>query len=170
MPCPTSNEHQTLLRALKSQREHIFGALEGLTIDDLRRQVLPSRWTCVGLVNHLSRDVERFWFHGVVAGDQTVIDDVLGSSHNAWQVGIEVSAETVLEGYRRNIERGDAIIATGSLDAEPVWWPESLFGSWRLDSVREIVLHVITETAAHVGHLDAARELIDGKQRLVLTG
>jgi Protein of unknown function (DUF664) len=30
--------------------------------------------------------------------------------------------------------------------------------------VRAIVLHVITETAAHAGHLDAARELIDGRK------
>jgi hypothetical protein len=28
---------------------------------------------------------------------------------------------------------------------------------------------VITETAAHAGHMDAARELIDGGQWLVLT-
>ena len=28
--------------------------------------------------------------------------------------------------------------------------------------------HVITETACHAGHLDAARELIDGRQHLVL--
>ncbi|MHB1535004.1 MAG: mycothiol transferase [Acidimicrobiales bacterium] len=169
MPSVTPNEHQALLHALTSQREQVFEALHGLEVDDLRRQVLPSRWTCLGLVNHLSLDVERFWFQAVIAGDQSAIDDVLGSSDNAWQVGIEVSAEAVLEGYRRNIERGDAIITTGSLDEEPAWWPESLFGSRRLNSVREIVLHVITETAAHVGHLDAARELIDGKQRRVLT-
>jgi len=75
----------------------------------------------------------------------------------------------VLEGYQRNIVLSNAIIAAGSLDAEPIWWPESLFGSWRLNNVREIVLHVITETAAHLGHLDAVRELIDGKQRLVIT-
>jgi len=29
-------------------------------------------------------------------------------------------------------------------------------------------LHVITETACHAGHLDAARELIDGRRWLVL--
>lgn len=69
----TSNEHQALLRALKDQREHIFEALQGLTIDDLRRQVLPSRWTYLGLVNHLSRDVERFWFRAVIAGDQRML-------------------------------------------------------------------------------------------------
>ena len=33
----------------------------------------------------------------------------------------------------------------------------------------DVVLHVIAETAAHAGHLDAARELIDGKLYLVLT-
>jgi hypothetical protein len=31
------------------------------------------------------------------------------------------------------------------------------------------VLHVVTKTAAHAGHLDAARELIDGKLHLGLT-
>jgi hypothetical protein len=75
----------------------------------------------------------------------------------------------VLEGYQRNIVLSNAIIAAGSLDAEPIWWSESLFGSWRLNNVREIVLHVITETAAHLGHLDAVRKLVDGKQRLVIT-
>ncbi len=168
MPSATSNEQQVLLRYLKGQRERIFEALEGLDGDDLRRQVLPSRWTCLGLVNHLSLDVERLWFQAVIAGDQAAVEDVLGSSDNAWDVGIEDSAEAVLQGYRHNIERADAIIATRHLDAAPVWWPD-FFGSWRLDSVREIVLHVITETAAHTGHLDAARELIDGKQHLVLT-
>jgi uncharacterized damage-inducible protein DinB len=170
MQSATSNERQVMLRYLRAQREHIFKALEGLEDDDLRRQVLPSHWTCLGLVNHLSLDVERLWFQAVIAGDQAAVADVLGSAGNAWDVGPEDSADAVLEGYRRNIERADAIIATASLDAPPAWWPEDIFGSWRLDSVREIVLHVITETAAHAGHLDAARELIDGKQHVVLTG
>jgi uncharacterized damage-inducible protein DinB len=169
MPSATTDEHEALLRALTRQREHIFEALQGLDVGDLRRQVLPSRWTCLGLVNHLSLDVERFWFQAVIAGDAAAVEDVLGSSGNAWDVGIEDSAEAVLQEYRRNIARADAIIAAVSLDAAPAWWPESFFGSWRLASVREIVLHVVTETAAHTGHLDAARELIDGKQHLVLT-
>ena len=163
-----SDEQQALIRTLNNQREHIFDALQGLDVGDLRRPVLPSGWTCLGLVNHLSLDVERFWFQAVIAGDRATVDDVLGSSGSAWDVGVEDSAEEVFEGYRRNIERADAIIGAAALDAAPAWWPD-FFGSWRLDSVREVVLHVITETAAHSGHLDAARELIDGKQHLVLT-
>jgi hypothetical protein len=45
----------------------------------------------------------------------------------------------------------------------PAWWPDEWFGSWRLHSIREILLHVIAETACHAGHLDAARELVDGR-------
>jgi Protein of unknown function (DUF664) len=47
--------------------------------------------------------------------------------------------------------------------------PGSLAGDWRLDDLRQIILHMITETACHAGHLDAARELLDGLPWLVLT-
>jgi hypothetical protein len=86
MPSATSTERQVLLRYLKGQRERIFEALEGLDGNDLRRQVLPSHWTCLGLVNHLSLDVEWFWFQAVIAGDPSAKEDVLGSSDNAWDV------------------------------------------------------------------------------------
>jgi hypothetical protein len=156
------------LDALQSQRDHVFNALEGLEVADLRRPVLPSGWTCVGLVNHLSLDVERFWFQAVVDGDQSVVDEVLGSSDNAWDVNADADPKMVLEAYRCNANRADEIVVACSLDAAPAWWPD-FFGSWRVETVREIVLHVVTETAAHAGHLDAVRELIDGKLHLVLT-
>lgn len=38
-----------------------------------------------------------------------------------------------------------------------------------MHSHREILLHVIAETACHSGHLDAVRELLDGRRWLVLT-
>ncbi|HET9092868.1 MAG TPA: DinB family protein [Acidimicrobiales bacterium] len=167
MPSNPTGESQALARWLKGQREHVLEAVEGLGVEDLRRQVLPSGWTCLGLVNHLSLDVERFWFQAVVAGEQPVIEEVLASSNDAWNVRAEVPPEDVLGGYRDNIERADAVMAGRPLDAAPAWWPE-FFGSWRLHSVREVVLHVMTETATHAGHLDAARELIDGKLHLVL--
>ncbi len=167
MPSNPTGESQALARWLKGQREHVLEAVEGLGVEDLRRQVLPSGWTCLGLVNHLSLDVERFWFQAVVAGEQPVIEEVLASSEDAWNVGAEVPPEDVLRGYRDNVERADAVMAGRPLDAAPAWWPE-FFGSWRLHSVREVVLHVMTETATHAGHLDAARELIDGKLHLVL--
>jgi len=80
-----------------------------------------------------------------------------------------VPVEAVFDLYRQQIELANAIITTTPLDAAPAWWPEELFGDWRLDNLREVILHVLTETAVHAGHLDAARELIDGRTWLVLT-
>ena len=168
MPSEPSAEEQVLAGALNRQREHILEAVQDLRADDLRRPVLPLGWSCIGLVNHLSLDIERFWFQAVIAGDQVAIEDVLGSSDNAWNVSDAEPVEEVLQRYRANAERADGIIATRSLHAAPAWWPD-FFGFWRLHSLREIVLHVVTETATHAGHLDAARELIDGKLHLVLT-
>ena len=88
---------------------------------------------------------------------------------DAWQVPAGLTAGAVLDLYRREIGLADAIIAATSLDSPPAWWPDDLFGGWRLTDLREIVLHVIAETACHAGHLDAARELIDGQQWVVLT-
>jgi hypothetical protein len=68
----------------------------------------------------------------------------------------------------RRVLPADAVAALLSADEAPKYWPQELFGDWRLDSVREVLLHVLVETATHAGHLDAARELIDGKQWIVL--
>jgi hypothetical protein len=157
-------ERQALLSSLNDQRDHVLGILEGLPEEALRRPVLPSGWMCLGLVRHLALDVERFWFGGVVAGEPGVLE----SEESAWDVPPGVPAGEVLGLYRQEIARANAIISATPLVSPPVRWPD-FFGNWRLDDLREIVLHVITETATHAGHLDAARELIDGRTWLTLT-
>lgn len=162
-------ETKTLLSYLGAQREHVLGILDGLGEQHLRRPVLPSGWTCLGLVQHLALDVERFWFRGIVAGEQIVIDELAGTPDDAWQVSPDVPAEAVFERYRQETDFASSVITATALDTAPAWWPEEVFGTWRLQNLREVILHVITETACHAGHLDAARELIDGRRWLVLT-
>ena len=60
----------------------------------------------------------------------------------------------------------NAVIAAASLGAPPAIWPVEIWPDWRLPDVRAVMLHVITETACHAGHVDAVRELIDGRQWL----
>lgn len=163
-------ESRALLRYLNNQREHVLGIVEGLDEAALRRPVLPSGWSCLGLIQHLALDVERFWFRGTVAGEREVIAWSDAGSGDAWQVGPEVPAAAVVALYRREVALANAVIAATPPDAPPAWWPANLFGEFRLHTAREIVLHVMTETACHAGHLDAARELLDGRQWLVLTG
>jgi len=161
-------ERDLLVARLENQRRHVLGDLEGLDEEALRRPVLPSGWNCLGLLGHLTNDVERFWFRCVVAGEQRAIAETM-SERNAWDVGADSKVDDVVAGYRDEIAKSAAIIASSSLDDPPAWWPEELFGSRIYNTVREVVLHVIIETATHAGQLDAVRELIDGKQWLVLS-
>ena len=80
----------------------------------------------------------------------------------------EQTGAEVIELYRDEIKWANALIGGMSLDAAPAWWPD-FFGEFRMNSLREVILLVLVETAVHAGHLDATRELIDDKQWLVLT-
>jgi uncharacterized damage-inducible protein DinB len=163
-------EHQALLIALRLSRSYLIENLEGLGEEALRRPILPSGWTCLGLINHLALDVELFWFQAVIAGKQEAIDQVLAtSSDNAWMVESNTPVASILEGYQEKSEGSDEVLASSTLDGSPAWWPNDLFGSWRIDTVRGIVLHTLRETATHAGQLDVMRELIDGKLHVVLT-
>ncbi len=156
------SENEILRATLAAQRRHVLGALDGLADADLRRPLLPSGWTALGLVRHLTMDVERFWFAEVMAGGPAA------PPGDYWHVGPDVPAAEVLDAYKAAADRTDEIIASTPPDAAPTRWPADLFGSWRLHTLRELILHAITETACHAGHLDAARELVDGHQWLVL--
>ncbi|MFQ6144563.1 DUF664 domain-containing protein [Streptomyces seoulensis] len=93
----------------------------------------------------------------------------LTSGDEAWKVAPGVPAVDVLDRYRREAERADAVITATPAEAALAWWPHDLFGEPHLHTLRDVLLHVITETACHAGHLDAAREMIDGRRWLVLT-
>ncbi|HEY0541264.1 MAG TPA: DUF664 domain-containing protein [Actinoallomurus sp.] len=160
-----TGEKRALLSALTDQRDHVLGIVDGLPDEALRRPVLASGWTCLGLVRHLALDVERFWFRAVVAGEKVELE----SGDGAWQVSSDTAAQAVFDLYTQETELANAVIAAADLDAAPAWWPEELFGDQPSRTLRETVLHVITETACHAGHLDAVRELIDGRTWLVLT-
>lgn len=170
-------ETSALLSSLNNQRNHVLGILgfpdldgdrhmEGLPDDALRRPVLPSGWSCLGMVKHLTVSDERFWFRGIVAGDPACVRTSDEAAAEAWQVAADIRADAVLDAYRQEIELANAVIAATSLEAPPAIWPVEIWPNWRLPDFRAVMLHVITETACHAGHLDAVRELIDGRQWL----
>jgi hypothetical protein len=163
-PCVVNDETQALLTSLNAQREHVLGALEGLSEDELRRPLLPSGWTPLGMVQHLALEVERFWFRGAVAGEPLT----LTSGDEAWRVPAEVPGAAIFGLYRDEIAKADAIIAATPIDAMPKWWPD-FFTDFPPRPLRRTILHAITETATHAGHLDVFRELTDGTQWVVLT-
>jgi len=159
-------ETLALLSSLTNQRNHVLGILDGLSEEQLRQPVLPSGWSCLGMVQHLTISDERFWFRGIVAGDAAHVSTSDEAAKAVWQVAPAVPASDVLDAYRREIDLTDAVIRATPLDQPPAVWPVEIWPNWRLPDFRAVMLHVITETACHAGHLDAARELIDGRQWL----
>jgi hypothetical protein len=156
-----------LLRHLNQQRDHVLGILDGVPDELLLRPVLPSGWPCLGLVRHLTFDVERFWFQEIAAG-QSVDEAAAEEGDDVWRVPAGLTGAEVFGRYRREIERANDIITATDLGAPPKYWPEEQWPDWRMTDLRAIVLHVLTETACHAGHLDAARELLDGRLWLEL--
>lgn len=152
-------EIEMLIRSLDQARAHCLEILDGLPDQTLRRSRLPSGWSALGMIQHLTYDIERFWLGAVICGDRAVIDGL--ASGTAWEVVPETTAADLFATYRIACARSNAVLAGADLDAAPTWWPDS-FGAWSLATNREVVLHVLAETAGHAGHLDAWRELVDG--------
>jgi Protein of unknown function (DUF664) len=159
-----TSEKDVLVAHLATQRQHVLGILEGLSDEQLRRPMMPSGWHCLGMIKHLALSDEHYWFRCVVGGESL---DFFPEGPNAdWQVE---PGEDVFALYREEIRRADAIIAATDLDAPPRFRDPG-WDRWGEDfpDVRSVIMRVITETAVHAGHLDATRELIDGRQWIVL--
>ncbi|WP_338750215.1 DinB family protein [Janibacter alittae] len=154
---------QELLEWLDAQRRHVSEQVKAMPAGARRQAQVPSGWTPRGLIRHLALDVERVWFRAVMAGEH--ID--LPEGYEGWTALDEQTDEDLLEQYASECKRATAAISGMSLNAEPAWWFED-GGSPPHSSLREVILHVIVETATHAGHLDICRELVDGGQRLVL--
>jgi uncharacterized damage-inducible protein DinB len=166
----TSSETDLLLRHLNAQRRHVLNTMEGLDEATLMRRVLPSQWSPAGLVSHLTHDVERFWFRQVIANEPQGFS-LPDGMEEAWWIPDDASPRDIIETYRAEIAHSDAIVRARDLDAEPLWWDESLFGPGsRPENLRDVILHVIAETAAHAGQMDVVREMIDGARHMVFTG
>jgi hypothetical protein len=130
------------------------------------RPVVPSGWTPAGLVEHLA-GAERHWFQGVVTGSDAEVpwDDGLPPYDPSAAFACDRPAAEILGYYRDQCARSDAVPAVTPLSAPP----RGRHGDPRMSeppSVRWAVLHMIEETARHAGHLDIARELIDGETGL----
>jgi hypothetical protein len=160
----STGETELWIRWLDKQRRHAIEILDGLSDADLRRTVVPSGWSPIGMIGHLIH-IENFWFRRVLKNDEAAPLELPPDIEFAVDPAIPVDDLFTL--YRREIELANANIRATPLDAEPQWWPD-YFADWRLDSLQQILLHTSTEIACHAGHMDIARELIDGRQWFVL--
>ncbi|HEY5785170.1 MAG TPA: DUF664 domain-containing protein, partial [Microlunatus sp.] len=111
-------------------------------------------WSPLDLLVHLG-GVERHWFAFTLAGDVTDAPA---------RPGEPTTLAEAIESYRAECRRSDRILARFRLDDPLTLQPDELVGE--VTTVRGVLLHAIEEIARHAGHLDIARELLDGRTGL----
>ena len=152
-----------LLEYLEFQRASVRSIVDGLEEDDWHTPVVPSGWTVAGMVEHLG-NMERHWFQEVIANSPAELpwDEGRPAYRPDGIFTCDRPSSDVLAYYRAQTDAADKILeGVGLSDA-----PQGRHGNDEIPNVRVIILHVIEETAAHSGHLEIVRELLDGRTNL----
>ncbi len=159
-----TGERDALHHFLGAQRRSVLAIVDGLDERDLRRPVVPSGWTPLGMVEHLAH-AESYWFAEVITGAADPPGYRSADENAAGPFTTRSPVEDVLTFYRRQMVLSDRILASTPLDSCPAGavLPDL---AKEIHTARDVVLHMIEETARHAGHLDIARELLDGKTAL----
>ncbi|MBO0840892.1 MAG: DinB family protein [Sciscionella sp.] len=160
-----AGERALLEEYLDHFRGEITRKLAGVSDADARRRLVPSLTTLAGVVKHL-RWVEAYWFQRVLADTpaqrlpaQLRID---ADPDDDWRLADDDTVAGLIADYDAECARSRETAARYDLGAVGMHGgrraqrePESI-------TLREILLHMIEETARHAGHADILRELIDG--------
>ena len=149
------DERTTNLGFLQRQRDLVAWKVGDAADAALRPIASPSGLAAHGVVRHLM-NVERFWLRDVFAGEDGLAFDWTDADPDGeFHVPADVTMAELLADYAAEALLCDAIIAAAdSLDTVSVR---------RSFSLRWILIHLVEETARHLGHLDLLRERADGR-------
>jgi uncharacterized damage-inducible protein DinB len=150
----TGGEKESLRVALDRHRDAVLWKLQGLDDEALRRPMVPSGTSLLGLVKHLAA-VEYWWF--CLTFDRPVEPLPLDDDDPDADLRVEPDETTadVLAFYGRARAAADRAIAETDLEET------GTSGSGNTVTMRWVLIHMVEETARHAGHADIVRELID---------
>jgi hypothetical protein len=153
-----ADERTQLVGWLDLQRAAVHLKCEGLSDADAHHPVLPGSplMTMAGAVSHL-RWVEHCWFEVVFLG-QPAAGPRFGDGPE--DVGTMISRQPLarlLADYERQCALSNEIAAAHSLD--DVGKHQGFRAA--AATLRWILIHMVEETARHVGHMDAIRQLLN---------
>jgi len=149
-PWTLAGEKETLADFLDYLRDAVIRKASGLPAATVRRPMVDSGTSLLGLIKHLTR-VEIAWFQYAFAGaDVRVPGDDLTDDDEP---------QAVIDDYQMAITVSNRIVAEAADLTQPAKRravaPEPM-------SLRWILVHMIEETGRHAGHADILREQIDG--------
>ncbi|MGH8987118.1 MAG: DinB family protein [Acidimicrobiales bacterium] len=138
---------------LDEHRGELSRSLDGLTEEQARRSLVPSRTTLLGLVKHATF-VEKVWFDEAVMCRSRDEIGIPATPDESFMLDDNDTITTVQQAYRQAFESSRR--ATSSLALDDV-----VRGNRRGPlPLRWVYLHVLRELAQHCGHADILREQI----------
>ncbi|MBX7267282.1 DinB family protein [Micromonospora sp. Llam7] len=138
---------------LDEHRALLNSSLDGLTEEQARRSLVPSRTTLLGLVKHAAF-VEKVWFDEAVTGRPRAEVGIPATPDESFVLDDTDTVESVQRAHREACVASRR--ATANLDLDDLL-PGNRRGPIPL---RWVYLHVLRELAQHCGHADILREQI----------
>ena len=138
---------------LDEHRAALTASLDGLTEEEARRSLVPSRTTLLGLVKHATF-VEKVWFDEAVTGRSRAEIGIPATPDESFELTDDDTVAGVQRAHREACEASRRATAPLGLD-------DVLRGNRRGPlPLRWVYLHVVRELAQHCGHADILREQI----------
>ena len=138
---------------IDEHRDALRAGLEGLTEEQARRSLVPSRTTLLGLVKHATF-VEKVWFDEAVTGRSRAEIGIAASPDESFVLDDSDTVASVTAAHREACEASRRAISGLSLD-------DVVTGNRRGPlPLRFVLLHVLRELAQHCGHADILREQV----------
>jgi Protein of unknown function (DUF664) len=134
-------------------RRALSACLDGLTEEQARRRLVPSRTTLLGLVKHATF-VEQVWFVEAVTGRPRAELGLPATPDDSFVLADTDTITSIRAAHRAACEASRLAVAGMGLDAV-------LTGNHRGPlPLHWVLLHVLRELAQHCGHADILREQI----------
>jgi uncharacterized damage-inducible protein DinB len=157
-PEPTAaaaSRAEVFTRYLAFFRDRLSAKLRSLPAGELRRSRLPSGWTPLELLKHLTY-VERRWLEWGFEGRE--VTEPWGDRRDGrWYAGPDETLDDLLAALSAQAERSDAVIAAHDLGE--AGQPGERWAGEPPATLERILFHLIQEYARHLGHLDIVSEL-----------
>ena len=134
-------------------RSALDRCLDGLTEEQARRSLVPSRTTLLGLVKHATF-LEKVWFDEAVTGRSRAEIGIPAEPGESFILDGNDTIATVQQAHREACEASRRAASSLGLD-------DIVHGNRRGPlPLRWIYLHMLRELAQHCGHADILREQI----------
>jgi uncharacterized damage-inducible protein DinB len=155
---PASSTSEVFLRYLDYFRSSLVGRLRSLPESGLRSSRLPSGWTPIELLKHVTY-VERRWLVWGFEGED-VGDPWADQREGRWQAGPDETLDELIAALDAQAARTSAIV--GAHPLTDVGQPGERWSGAPPATLERVLFHLFQEYARHVGQLDVVTELAGG--------